>query len=164
VLLSKSTLWTCHGLSDSTVPFVTVYGLHFLLIFETSTYVEQWRIQRIRKIFPLYRSLSGLIRDDKKIKLFVLFCLRTIWNPSDAIKLVWNFNAFVSYYSGRTAPLTSKRCILYSYSTNTGTEYFKHGIYSPFFPLQNAVCFINLTYLVPLLFTFYIQSVLKLKK
>jgi len=67
-------------------------------------------------------------------------------------------------YSGRTAPLTSKRCILYIYSTNIGTEYFKHGIYCPFFPLQNAVCFINLTYLVPTLFTFYIQCVLKLKK
>ena len=37
------------------------------------------------------------------------------------------------HYSGRTAPLTSKRCILYIYSTNIGTEYFKHGIYSPFF-------------------------------
>jgi len=36
-------------------------------------------------------------------------------------------------YSGRTAPLTSKRCILYIYSTNTGTEYFKHSIYCPFF-------------------------------
>ena len=48
-------------------------------------------------------------------------------------------------YSGRTAPLTSKRCILYIYSTNTGTEYFKHGIYSPFFSLQNAICFIILT-------------------
>ena len=67
-------------------------------------------------------------------------------------------------YSGRTAPLTSKRCIIYIYSRNIGTEYFKHGIYSPFFSLQNAVCFIILTYLVPVLFTFYIQSVLKLKK
>ena len=67
-------------------------------------------------------------------------------------------------YIGRTAPLTSKRCILYIYSTNIGTEYFKHGTYSPFFPLQNAVCFINLTYLVPVLFAFYIQGVLKLKK
>ena len=47
--------------------------------------------------------------------------------------------------------------ILYIYSTNIGTEYFKHGIYSPFFSLQNAVCFIILTYLVPVLFTFYIQ-------
>jgi len=36
-------------------------------------------------------------------------------------------------YSGRTAPLTSKCCILYIYSTNIGTEYFKHGIYYPFF-------------------------------
>jgi len=36
------------------------------------------------------------------------------------------------HYSGRTTPVTSKRCILYIYSTNTGTEYFKHGIYSPF--------------------------------
>jgi len=64
-------------------------------------------------------------------------------------------------YRGRTAPLTSKRCILCIYSTNIGTEYFKHGIYSPFFSLHNAVCFTILTYLVPVLFTFYIQSVLK---
>jgi len=67
-------------------------------------------------------------------------------------------------YSGRTAPLTSKHCILYIYSTNIGTEDFKHGIYSQYFPLQNAVCFINLTYLVSVLFTFYIEGVLKFKK
>ena len=36
-------------------------------------------------------------------------------------------------YMGRTAPLTSKRCILYIYSTNICTEYFKHVLYSPFF-------------------------------
>jgi len=66
--------------------------------------------------------------------------------------------------SGRTAPLTSKLCILYIYSTHKGTEYFKHGIYSPFLPFQNAGCFINLTYLVSVLFTFYIRGVLKLKK
>ena len=62
----------------------------------------------------------------------------------------------------RTANLQS--CILYIYSTNIGTEYFKHGIHSPSFSLQNAVCFIIITYLVPVLFTFYIQGVLKLKK
>jgi hypothetical protein len=37
------------------------------------------------------------------------------------------------HYSGRTAPLTSKPWILYIYSTNIGTEYFKHGILSSFF-------------------------------
>jgi len=51
--------------------------------------------------------------------------------------------------------------ILYIYSTNIGTEYFKHAKYSLFFPLQNAVCFIIRTYLVPVLLTFYIQAVLK---
>jgi hypothetical protein len=44
---------------------------------------------------------------------------------------------------GRTAPLTSKRCILYIYSTNKGTEYFKHALYSPLFSLQNAVFFFH---------------------
>ena len=36
-------------------------------------------------------------------------------------------------YMGRTAPLTSNRSILYIYSTNIGTEYFKHALHSPFF-------------------------------
>ena len=36
-------------------------------------------------------------------------------------------------YMGRTAPLTSERYILYIYSTNISTEYFKHALYSPFF-------------------------------
>ena len=66
------------------------------------------------------------------------------------------------HYNGRTAPLSSKCRILYIYSTNIGTEYFKHGVYSPFFPLQNAVCFIIVTYFDPVLFIFYIQGVLKL--
>jgi len=75
-----------------------------------------------------------------------------------------NFNPLTpdDPYSGRTAPLTSKRFILYIYSTNIGTEYFKDGIHSPFFfKFQNAVFFIILKYLVPVLFTFYIQGVLK---
>jgi len=80
--------------------------------------------------------------------------------------LVWYINPLTPNdpYRGRTAPLTSKRCILYIYSTNIGTEYFKHGINSPFFSLQNAIFFIILTYLVPVLLAFYIQSVLKLKQ
>jgi len=73
---------------------------------------------------------------------------------------IYVFNPLTSKdpYSGRTAPLTSKRCILYIYSTNTGTEYFKLGIYvyCPFsfsskcslFHNSNVFdsCFINILY------------------
>jgi len=92
------------------------------------------------------------MRVHKELRNFV--CSRSVINP-----LMPN-----DRYRGRTAPLTSKRCILYSYSTNIGIEYFKHGKNSPSFSLQNAVCFIILTYLVLVVFTFYIQSVLKFKK
>ena len=54
-----------------------------------------------------------------------------IWLPRQVMTL--NSLTPNDPYKGRTAPLTSKRCILYIYSTNIGTEYFKHGIYSLFF-------------------------------
>jgi hypothetical protein len=66
-------------------------------------------------------------------------------------------------YMGHNASLNSKSCILYIYWTNIGTEYFKRALYSPFSSLQNAVCLIMLTCLVPVLFIFYIQGVLKLE-
>ena len=55
------------------------------------------------------------------------------------------------HHRGRTAPLTSKRCILYIYSTNIGTEYFKRGKTSSFFSLQNnsnlfGSCIIHILY------------------
>ena len=117
--------------------------------------LEQWRIPGSGtvvdiSIFPCGSPQNAVER--------LMCCL---WN----VFLPYNFNPLTPNdpYSWRTAPLTSKRCILYIYSTNIGTKYFKHAIYSPFFSLQNAVCFIILIYLVPVLFTFYIQDVLKLK-
>jgi hypothetical protein len=46
-------------------------------------------------------------------------------------------------YMDRTGPLMSKRCILYIYSKNTGTEYFKHPLYSPFFFSSKCSLFHN---------------------
>ena len=84
------------------------------------------------------------------------FSLRNSRFPSPChFSAATHSKATLNHYRGRTAPLTSKSCILYIYSTNIGTEYFKRGINSPFF-LQIAVCFIIITYLVPVLFTFYI--------
>jgi len=103
-------------------------------------------------------SVSCVKRDQLDVICFIV-CLFNAQRVSDLNLLAPNDDC-----SGRTAPLTSKCCILYIYSTNIGTEYFKHGIYSPSFPLQNAVCFIILTYLVPVSLTFYIQNVLKFKK
>jgi len=111
----------------------------------------------------LARSLEQPRR--KRIITKLEYVVRMVggWNY---IRPIGRFNPLKpnDHYSGRTAPLNSKRCILYIYSTNIGTKYFKHGVYSPFFSLQNAVSFIILTYLVPVLFTFYTQGVLKLKK
>ena len=66
-------------------------------------------------------------------------------------------------YSGRTAPLTSKRCILYIYSTSTGTEYLNMVYTLRFFSSKCSLfhnsnifgsCIIHISY----------TGVLKLKK
>ena len=112
-----------------------------------------------------YEKHSKFIKD--KSSHFSIKSQTLYAKPVDIIRQLLSFlNPLTpnDHYRGRTAPLTCKRCILYIYSTNICIEYFKHGIYSPFLSLQNAVCFIILTYLVPVLFTFYKQYVLKLKK
>jgi len=67
-------------------------------------------------------------------------------------------------YSDRTAPLTSK-VAFYIFIQQIYLLNILNTVYTlRFFSLQNAVCFTILTYLVPVLFTFYIQGVLKLRK
>ena len=66
-------------------------------------------------------------------------------------------------YMDRTAPLTSKRCISYIYSTNIGTEYFKHALYSPFF-LFKCSLFHNANLFGSCIIHILYTDVLKLKK
>jgi hypothetical protein len=71
-------------------------------------------------------------------------------------------------YRVRTAPLNSKRCILYIYSTNIGTEHFKLGIYSPFFSSSKCSLFHNSNIfgscIIHILYTWYILYVFSLFK
>jgi len=67
-------------------------------------------------------------------------------------------------YSGRTAPLTSKRCILYIYSTNIGTEYSKHCIYSPFFFSSKCSLFRNSNVFGPCIIHILYTGCAKIKK
>ena len=83
--------------------------------------------------------------------------------PSYFFEIHFNLLKPNDIYICRTAALTSRRYILYIYSTNIHTEYFKHAAKSPFFSLQNAVYFIMLPCLVPVLFACYLQGVLKSK-
>ena len=67
-------------------------------------------------------------------------------------------------YSGRTAPLTSK-VAFYVFIQQIYVLTILNMVYTlRFSTIQNSVCFIILTCLVPVLFTFYIQSVPQLKK
>ena len=67
-------------------------------------------------------------------------------------------------YMGRTAPLTSKRCILYIYSTNISIEYFKHALYSPFFFSSKCSLFHNANLFGSCIIHILYKGVLKLKK
>ena len=50
------------------------------------------------------------------------------------------------HYMGRTARLTSRCCILYIYSTNIRTEYFKHAAQSLFFLSSKCRLFHNASF------------------
>jgi hypothetical protein len=63
-----------------------------------------------------------------------------------AIRFKFNLWPPNDIYICRTAPLTSIRCILYIYSTNIRTEYFKHAAYSPFFSSSKCRLFHNATF------------------
>ena len=61
-------------------------------------------------------------------------------NSAPSVNLtLWSLTTHIGVY--RTSSL--KSCISYIHSTNIGTEYFKRGIYSPFFSSSKCILFHN---------------------
>ena len=86
--------------------------------------------------FAFQNSAFGILQF--AFQLMLLFFINVRYIFSQVNPLTPN-----DHYNGRTAPLTAKRCILYIYSTNIGTEYFKHDIYSSFFFYSKCSLFHN---------------------
>jgi hypothetical protein len=119
-------------------------------------------LRKARKTLSNYRMYSVLRLNTKPIAYetgliaTLPWCLlERIWDFKNASSLFkvnkfgWNTCLIVNPLTpndlcmSRTAPLTSKRCILYIYSTNIRTEYFKHALYSPFFFSSKCSLFHN---------------------
>jgi hypothetical protein len=124
-----------------------------LCIYSTNIGTEYFKNRKIGRTKPLTskRCILYIYSTNIGTEYFKHGIYSPFFSPSSKCSLFHNSNVFGSCIIH----------ILYIYSTNISTEYFKHVIHSPFFSLQNAVSFIILTYLILVLLTFSIQSVLK---
>ena len=90
--------------------------------------------------------LDRIFVGDKDVTIIGNVGNRTQWhNIASQKNGIFTFNPLTpnDLYISRTTPLTFKRCILYIYSTNVGTECFKHAVYSPFFFSSKCSLFHN---------------------
>jgi len=76
--------------------------------------------------FPSWKP-KGYYRGHKSLPLVSIPSQITPVHTLFFCKILFNPLMLNDPYMGRTAPLTSRCCILYIYSTNIRTEYFKHA-------------------------------------
>ena len=90
-----------------------------------------------RKYVLKYRNRDMLLDDDYWWNWGRILWGEVYFILTDQVRKCYvNLNRLMTYiyiYMCRTAPLTSRCFILYVYSTNIRTEYFKHAAHSPFF-------------------------------
>jgi hypothetical protein len=143
--------------------FVSPYALHYWPNLSRNRDCLGCKVHLEMCVFflPVYhsvvrtpRSVAHSFSVVRSQKIFQYICRSTGAMIGKYQGLLTFSRLMIYIYICRTAPLTSRRYILYIYSTNIRTEYFKHVAHSPFFPLQNAVYFNMLPFLVPVLFTF----------
>ena len=96
--------------------------------------VTRFKWFRTRTSYGLFQIMSEYMNSTIYMKFFDGTQIYNFFKKNYMLHFL-NPLTYNDNYSGRTAPLTSMRCILYFYSTNIGTEYFKHGIDSSFFSL-----------------------------
>ena len=136
--------------------YVVLYGRlqtgnHGLLFKDALAFCERliWWVQRgVYGLWGVCCSLGHKLSDTRCLAMQFLCnvehgCSACVFVRLQLIMVIANLLTPNDHYSGRTAPLTSKRCISYIYSTNIGTEYFKHGIYSQFFSSSKRSLFHN---------------------
>ena len=120
------------------------WNVCFSVLFEIFAPKFFWLL-RFSAVLPIMMSTFFNVIDRLFHTCYVFVCLLLLylivlhkWTAS-------KFNPLTpkDLYISRTPPLTSKRCILYIYSTNVGTEYFKHALYSPFFFSSKCSLFHN---------------------
>ena len=87
--------------------------------------------------FTYVVEYSGRQQEGKALKVNATRVILLQTGPSSHkvcyLSAVLNHLTPNGHFSGRNAPLTSRCCILYIYSTNIRTEYFKHAAHSQFF-------------------------------
>ena len=114
----------------------------------------------------MYRQYTTYIKQDAiiTIRLYLATCFGRDRPSSCQLRTTINPLTPNDPYRGRTTPLTSKCCILYIYSRNIGTRYFKHGIDSPFFFSSKCSLFHNSNLFGSCIIHILYTDVLKLKK